>query len=573
MLNELIFDHIARAKIKTGVDLLAKAVGTTLGAQGRPVMIEQNGNKSFITKDGVTVAKNIKLEDKFERGGAQSVIEVCKRLLNKVGDGTTTSCVLTSAFLDQFMTENLTPRQMKEMKKYVGSLIDHLKSISIPIDNNENLSGVAYIASNGDEEITSYIKEAAEHVGKDGAILVQRINSSETFVIPESGTLVPFGWGDARYCNNITKQTAEFEDAYILLIDETVPVWTNFVDILQEITDLSPHSPSPIIVVSRGLMDKTRHHFLANILQRRMFGAEIQIAGGSEFMDDLFNDLSLLTGSPLIGDHFKKPLIGPGGIAAHELKRVKYCKITDTNTLIVPYEQNQEKVEEFINYLKERSTNTTDESDKAYITQRISRLSQKVCQIKVGGSTPQIVSEKLDRIEDAVCAVRVAQREGVLPAGGSSFMHLINKIQNDSELDAQIKKILLNSFITFIDKLYANTSIGLNFTSQNYSFEDKKQQWIIKANALQNDDPKTWCFMDIENDLLDVNLFESNLLDATKVITESLAASVEQASLLSRVGAMVAFSDKEDVNSLDMDTFRQDMEQNILRQQLDSQRY
>lgn len=547
MYKNITLKEECQKKLLSGAAIVAEAVGTTFGRKGRNVII-QNPNPrapSKITKDGVSVAREIRLEDEKANLGAKEIIDVSLRLLEKVGDGTTTSILLANAFFKYLVIYNLSANELSEYKALVENLIAKFNEISIPATDPELLEGVANIASNGDTEITSIVKSCVEHTGDKGNILVNLSQNQSTTVSHESGIYVPFGYVHEKFANNKLRKVGEFSNAYLMIVNETIVSLDQIIHVLNQLLSTTPETP--IVIIANGFGEDVIVGLLGNLQHGHLKIAAISIDSKDQAADDLLHDISVLTGSPLFGKQYNRSLgMHKNGIKLSELKIVENCHISDESTVILPSNLDEKAVADHITILTERMNNSTDDKVKEYLSLRIGRLSQKVSIIKVGGLTKQLASEKKDRFEDAVCATMQALKFGVLPGGGMPLAlasdSLFGEICSDEESSDsnKAKRVLIKAFDEVLTLLYRNSAWGSSLD----------ECWkIVDENDFSN--PKEWIGLDLGTDLTE-NLFESRILDATSVITESLRTASAVAISLYNTETMITGAktiDYEMINS------------------------
>lgn len=561
MHKEFVYNKKCTQSILDGAKQVANAVGVTFGANGRKVMIEKRGHIPKHTKDGVSVAREIILENKFDNLSAQSLIEVSLQMLSKVGDGTTTAILLAEAFLEQLIRYDPDRETMDKFKSHLETLSSMYETASLSGKDPKNLEGVAYVSSNGDKETTSLLRKAIDHIGDDGNILVDTSSSSFSKIRLEDGIYLPFGFSLQEFANNQLKMTGEFQDCYLILYEGRIESFSYMAELCREL--VAHEAMTPIIFVAPYFTHDALIGLAANTLKGTFSAAAITINGEEKYVSELMQDISIATGIPLCGKKYKRPL---GKIATSvtykdikDTYKVSKIKMTRDSSIILPVERSSESMSSHLDWLKQQLENQQDEKEKSEILDRIGRVSQKIAIMQVGGATRQVMLEKRDRIEDAVCAILQARKKGVLPGGGLSFIMALKYLHAEPDQAAEIIK---RSILKVLWRLYYGSSWEIKFENEDASItEDYRPASpideyvaitnLIKKNELNSlDDTINWNGINLETNK-ECNLFNEGILDPTSVITTTLLTAGEFALNLMKTGASIIISRKVDLSGVD----------------------
>jgi chaperonin GroEL len=421
-------------KIVAGVKKLSEAVSTTLGPKGRNVVIHTKGKNPFITKDGVTVANHVHLEDPFENIGAQVLKQVSQRTVEDCGDGTTTSTVLAGAILiksQKYITAGSNPTDIKRgMEKAVETIVEKLKDMSRPISTISEIESIAKISANGDEKIAKLIATAIDKAGVDGAITIEEGRAQDTTLDIVEGFQFDAGYLSSQFITDERKGSMRYENALVLVCDGTI----DNVEELLPVLEIVARENKPFVIVSEGVEGQALAALIMNATRGTMRVAAIKAPRYGQERKNLLNDLALSTGATFISRE--------NGMMLRETKRtdlgtVKSVESLKTWTAFVGGKGNPEEIEKRIETLKNEITQTDDIEECKRIQDRITRLAAGVAIIRVGGVTEVDMIERKHRIEDALAAVKSAQEEGILPGGGVALLRATDKLfvqtSNDDE--------------------------------------------------------------------------------------------------------------------------------------------
>jgi len=436
------FKEDARQKILKGVKTLASAVKVTLGPKGRNVVIDKQYGSPQITKDGVSVAKEIELEDKHENMGAQMVKEVASKTADKAGDGTTTATVLAEAIYAEGLrnvTAGASPTEIKKgIEKAVKEITAHLKAISKPIQDRKEIAQVATISANGDAEIGEIIAKAMEKVGKEGTITVEEAKGFETVLDVVEGMNFDRGYVSSYFMTNAEAQECVLEDAFILIYDKKISAMKEFLPLLQGIAETG----KPLLIIAEDVEGEALATLVVNRLRAGLKVCAVKSPGFGDRRKAMLEDIAVITDAQLISEEIGLKL---DLTTVEMLGRAKKVVIRKEDTTIVEGAGKKEKIAERIALIKRQIEESTSDYDKEKLQERLAKLAGGVGIIRVGAATELEMKEKKDRVDDAVHATKAAVEEGILPGGGVAFIRCIPKLealaktlQGDEKLGVEI---------------------------------------------------------------------------------------------------------------------------------------
>ncbi|MBM3198123.1 MAG: chaperonin GroEL [Chlamydiae bacterium] len=416
------FREDARQKILKGVKTLASAVKVTLGPKGRNVVIDKSYGTPHITKDGVTVAKEIELEDKHENMGAQMVKEVASKTADKAGDGTTTATVLAEAIYSEGLrnvTSGANPVAIKKgIEKAVKHVTDKLKALSKPIQDRKEIAQVATISANGDTEIGEIIAKAMEKVGKDGTITVEEAKGFETTLDVVEGMNFDRGYLSSYFMTHAEEQECLLEDAFILLYEKKISAMKEFMPILQAVAETG----KPFLILAEDVEGEALATLVVNRLRAGLKVCAVKAPGFGDRRKAILQDIAILTGGQLISEELGLRL---DTVTLDMLGKVKKAVIRKEETTLVEGAGQKKEIAERIALLKKQIAECTSDYDKEKLQERLAKLAGGVGIIRVGAATELEMKEKKDRVDDAVHATKAAVEEGILPGGGVAFIRCI----------------------------------------------------------------------------------------------------------------------------------------------------
>ena len=427
MSKELLFSSDAHQKILAGVERLSKAVSATLGPRGRNVLIDKKFGAPSSTKDGVTVAKEIELEDPFENMGAQLVKEAASKTNDLAGDGTTTATVLAYAIIKEGfknVTAGSNPILIKRgIDKAVEKLVGEIKKISRPVDSREEIMHVAAISANNDNKIGDYIAEAMDKVGKDGVITVEESKSMETVVETVDGMQFDRGYLSSYMVTNTDTMTAELEEPFILLYDKKISSLKEIVPLLEQISQ----SHKPFLVIAEDVEGEALATLIVNKLRGALMSVAVKAPAFGDRRKAMLDDIAILTGGTVISDEKGMKL---DTASVQLMGRAKKVIIDKDNTTIIDGFGGEADIKARIKQIKKQIEDTTSDYDKEKLQERLAKLSGGVAVIKVGAATEVELKEKKARVEDALSATKAAVEEGIVPGGGLSLLKIRGVLDN-----------------------------------------------------------------------------------------------------------------------------------------------
>ena len=428
MSKQIFFEIEARNKMKKGVDALANAVKVTLGPKGRNVVIEKKFGAPSVTKDGVTVAKEIELDDPIENMGAQMVKEVASKTADIAGDGTTTATVLAQSIISEGL-KNLAaganPMDLKRgIDKAVAAVVENLKKQSVAVgDNNDKIEQVAAISANNDESIGKLIAEAMKKVGKEGVITVEEAKGTDTTVEVVEGMQFDRGYISPYFVTNSEKMEAELENPYILIYDKKISSMKDILHILEKVAQ----GGRPLLIIAEDLEGEALATLVVNKLRGTLKVAAVKAPGFGDRRKEMLQDLAVLTKGIVISEEQGYKLESADLTYLGEASSVTIDK---DNTTVVGGKGAKKDITARVNQIKAQIETTTSDYDKEKLQERLAKLSGGVAVLYVGAATEVEMKEKKDRVDDALHATRAAVEEGIVPGGGVAYIRAIESLEN-----------------------------------------------------------------------------------------------------------------------------------------------
>jgi chaperonin GroEL len=424
--KEVKFSTDARTKMLRGVDILANAVKVTLGPKGRNVVIEKSFGAPRITKDGVTVAKEIELSDKFENMGAQMVREVASKTNDLAGDGTTTATVLAQAIVKEgakSVAAGMNPMDLKRgIDMAVEAVVADLKKNARKITSNDEIAQVGTISANGDAEIGRYLAQAMEKVGNEGVITVEEAKSFETELDVVEGMQFDRGYLSPYFITNTEKMRVELEDAYVLIHEKKLSNLQDLLPVLEAVVQ----SGRPLLIVAEDVEGEALATLVVNKLRGGLKIAAVKAPGFGDRRKAMLQDIAILTGGTAVSEDLGIKL---EKVTLDMLGRAKKIVIEKENTTIVDGAGSREDIEARVTQIKAQIEETTSDYDREKLQERLAKLAGGVAVIRVGGATEVEVKERKDRVDDAMHATKAAVEEGVLPGGGTALLRAIKALE------------------------------------------------------------------------------------------------------------------------------------------------
>ena len=434
MAKQIFFEIEARNKMKKGVDTLANAVKVTLGPKGRNVVIDKKFGAPQITKDGVTVAKEIELEDPIENMGAQMVKEVASKTADIAGDGTTTATVLAQSVISEGLRNvaaGANPMDLKRgIDKAVSAVVAHLKKQSVTVGNdNAKIQQVASISANNDESIGKLIAEAMTKVGKEGVITVEEAKGTDTTVEVVEGMQFDRGYVSPYFVTNSEKMEADLENPYILIYDKKISTMKDILHILEKVAQ----SGRPLLIISEDLEGEALATLVVNKLRGTLKVAAVKAPGFGDRRKEMLQDIAVLTKGIVISEEQGYKL---ENVDLTYLGEATAVTIDKDNTTVVGGKGDKKDITARVNQIKAQIESTTSDYDKEKLQERLAKLSGGVAVLYVGAATEVEMKEKKDRVDDALHATRAAVEEGIVPGGGVAYIRAIESIENLKGLNA-----------------------------------------------------------------------------------------------------------------------------------------
>lgn len=525
--KKIKFKDDARQKILKGVQTLSSAVKITLGPKGRNVILDKPYGTPQITKDGVTVAKEIELEDKHENMGAQMVKEVANKTAEKAGDGTTTATILAEAIYTEGLknvTAGANPMELKKgIEKAVSLVVEELGKLSKPIKNTKEITQVATISANGDKEIGEIIAKAMEAVGKDGTITVEEAKGFETTLEVVKGMNFDRGYVSAYFVTNPEKLEAELEDAYILLYEKKICSMKEFLPILQAVAETG----KPLLILAEDIEGEALATLVVNRLRAGLKVCAVKSPGFGDRRKAMLEDIAVVTGGDFISEDLGIKL---ENVTIDMLGRVKKAIVKKEDTTLVDGMGKKDEIQKRVDLIKSQIKDSDSDYDKEKLQERLAKLTGGVAVIKVGGATEPEVKEKKDRVDDAQHATKAAVEEGILPGGGIAFIRtqkaldkLIATLSDDQKIGAEIIKKSLTSPLR---------QIAENAGAEGSLVIQKVQQMKVTEGY------------DASNDTY-VDMYEKGIVDPTKVVRCTIQFAASIASLLLTTEAIITDDEQE----------------------------
>ena len=427
MAKELKFNIEAREQLKKGVDELANAVKVTLGPKGRNVIIEKKFGAPHITKDGVTVAKEIELADAFQNTGAQLVKSVASKTGDDAGDGTTTATVLAQSIVAtglKNVAAGANPMDLKRgIDKAVAKVVEHIKAQSEQVgDNYDKIEQVATVSANNDQEIGKLIADAMKKVSKDGVITIEEAKSRETTIGVVEGMQFDRGYLSPYFVTNTEKMECEMENPLILIYDKKISNLQEFLPILNP----AAQTGRPILVIAEDVESEALTTLVVNRLRAQLKICAVKAPGFGDRRKAMLEDIAVLTGGVVISEEKGLKL---EQATIEMLGSAEKVTITKDNTTIVDGKGQKENIQDRVNQIKNEIKNTTSDYDKEKLQERLAKLSGGVAVLYVGAASEVEMKEKKDRVDDALCATRAAIEEGIVPGGGVAFIRSLESLE------------------------------------------------------------------------------------------------------------------------------------------------
>jgi chaperonin GroEL len=520
--KDVRFSRDARERILAGVDILANAVKVTLGPKGRNVVIDKSFGAPRITKDGVTVAKEIELKDKFENMGAQMLREVASKTNDLAGDGTTTATVLAQAIVREGMTSvaaGINPMDLKRgIDLAVHKVVADLQARSKPVSGNQEIAQVGIISSNGDQEVGEKIAEAMEKVGKEGVITVEEAKGLEFELDVVEGMQFDRGYLSPYFVTNAEKMIVELENPYILIHEKKLANLQSMLPILEAVVQ----SGRPLLIIAEDIEGEALATLVVNRLRGGLKVAAVKAPGFGDRRKAMLGDIATLTAGEMISEDLGIKL---ENVTLNMLGQAKKVTIDKDNTTIVDGAGNPEDIKGRVEQIRSQIEQTTSDYDREKLQERLAKLAGGVAVIKVGGASEVEVKERKDRVDDALHATRAAVEEGIVPGGGTALLYATKALDGlKGANDDQTRGI---------DIVRKAIQAPVRQIAENAGHDGA----VVAGNLLrENDETKGF---NAQTDTYE-NLVSAGVVDPTKVVRTALQDAASVAGLLITTEAAIS---------------------------------
>jgi chaperonin GroEL len=527
--KELHFNVDARAALKRGVDQLAEAVKVTLGPKGRNVVIDKKFGAPTVTKDGVTVAKEIELSDPLENMGAQMVKEVATKTSDLAGDGTTTATVLAQAIFREGLknvTAGVNPMALKRgIDKAVAAVVEELKNMSVVTQGKKEIAQVGAISANNDKEIGDLISEAMEKVGKDGVITVEEAKGLETTLETVEGMQFDRGYLSPYFVTDPEKMEAVLEDAMILIHDKKISSMKDLLPILEKVAQLG----KPLLIIAEDIEGEALATLVVNKLRGTLRVAAVKAPGFGDRRKAMLQDVAVLTGGQVISEEVGFKL---ENAVVTDLGKAKRIVVDKDNTTLIDGAGEDDKIQGRIKEIKSAIEKTTSDYDKEKLQERLAKIAGGVAVINVGAATESEMKEKKARVEDALHATRAAVEEGIVPGGGVAFVRAQKALKTLklADSDEQIGVGIISRAIEEPIRMIVQNAGG---------------EGSIVIEKVRNSKEPNFGYNALTDEY--ENLVEAGVIDPTKVTRTALQNAASIAGLLLTTEALIV-EKKEDKN-------------------------
>ena len=520
--KDVRFSSDARERMLRGVDILANAVKVTLGPKGRNVVLDKSFGAPRITKDGVTVAKEIELEDKFENMGAQMVREVASKTNDTAGDGTTTATVLAQAIVREgakSVAAGMNPMDLKRgVDLAVAEAVKDIAKRAKKIKDSAEVAQVGTISANGDKSIGKMIADAMQKVGNEGVITVEEAKSLETELDVVEGMQFDRGYLSPYFITNAEKMIAELEDAYILIHEKKLSSLQPMLPVLEAVVQTG----KPLVIIAEDIEGEALATLVVNKLRGGLKVAAVKAPGFGDRRKAMLEDIAILTGGTMIAEDLGIKL---ENVTLQMLGKAKRIRIEKENTTIINGAGAKKDIEARVGQIKAQIEETTSDYDREKLQERLAKLAGGVAVIRVGGATEIEVKEKKDRVDDALNATRAAVEEGIVPGGGVALLRAkaaVSKLKSENADEEAGIKIVLRALESPIRQIVENSGVEgsivvgkiLENKSQTYGFDAQTEQYV--------------------------DMIEAGIVDPAKVVRAALQDAASVAGLLITTEAMVA---------------------------------
>lgn len=520
MTKKITFNEEMRKSLMEGVNKTVDAVAQTLGPAGRTVIIEESYGPATVTRDGVTVAKAITLEDPLENMGAQLIKNIASQTDDNVGDGTTTSSILAQSLLKEgvkAVSTGVNPIMLRNgMTEAVTKVVDELKSMSKEIESKEQIERVATISANNDSTIGKLIADAIEKVGSDGVITVGESKTMETYTEYVEGMCFDKGYISPYFCTNQEEMTVEFEKPLILITDKTLANVKEIIPVLE----MTAQASRPLLIIAPSVEGELLTTLILNNLRGTIKVCAVKAPGFGDRQKDMIEDVAILTGATAIKQDLDMKF---EDVTFEMLGSCKSVKVTKDSTTIVDGEGDSEAIKDRVQAIRRELLESTSDYDKEKLQERIAKLAGGVAVINIGDVSEAASKEKKYRIEDAINAVRAAIEEGIVPGGGTALCQIANKVKVSDDVTDDWKRgfaIVINSLKTPIMQIAENAGLSGEVVADKVGNSPDG----VGFNALTGEY---------------VNMIDDGILDPTKVTRCALENASSVASLILTSGSAI----------------------------------
>lgn len=521
--KQILHGSDARSRIVAGVIKAADTISTTLGPKGRNVIIEKSFGEPKVTKDGVTVAKEISLKDKYENLGAQLVKAGANKANDNGGDGTTTTCVLTKSMVVDGMkavTAGMNPMDLKRgMESATAAVISHLESVSQEVSTSAQIAQVATISANGDDEIGTKLSEAFQKVGKDGVVTVEDANKSDGFEAEiVEGMNFDRGYLSPYFITNSEKMTTEFENPYILLVEKKISNLQQLLPVLEAVVQ----SGSPLLIIAEDVEGEALATLVINKLRGGLKVAAVKAPGFGDRRKAMLEDISIITNGTVVSEDLGHKL---ENVKLEDLGRARKVVITKDDTTIIDGKGQEQAVKARISQIKSEIEESSSDYDKEKLQERLAKLAGGVAVLKVGGITEVEAKEKKDRVEDAYHATKAAIAEGIVVGGGCALLYaskVLDNLKGKNEDEQAGINIIRKALSAPLRKIVENAGGDGSLV-------------VAKLNESSNDNT----IFDAQKGEY-VDAFKAGIIDPTRIVRIALQSASSIAALLITTEAAVA---------------------------------
>ncbi len=526
--KQIVFGHDSRDCLVEGINILADAVGVTMGPKGRVVMLDQSFGAPRVTKDGVSVAKEIELEDKFENMGAQMLKEVASQTSDDAGDGTTTATILARSIVTEgikAVVAGMNPMDLKRgIDKAVKAAVEQLKKLSKPCNDNKAIAQVGTISANSDESIGKIIAEAMDKVGKAGVITVEEGSALENELDIVEGMQFDRGYLSPYFINNQQNMSVELENPFILLVDKKISNIRDMLTILESVAK----SSKPLLIIAEDAEGEALATLVVNNMRGTVKVCAVKAPGFGDRRKAMLEDIAILTNGKVISEEIGLSL---EKVELEDLGQAKRIVVTKDNTIIIDGAGDTDDIKGRITHIKAQIEESSSSYDKEKLQERMAKLSGGVAVIKVGAATEIEMKEKKARVEDALHATRAAVEEGVVPGGGVALirtLQTISKLHGDNDDQAMGISIIHRAMTSPLRQIVTNAG----------------EEAAVILDKIINNDKANFGFNAATNEY--GNMLEMGIIDPTKVTRSALQNAASVASMILITECMVADMPKPD---------------------------